>query len=112
MTQREFASRVGITRWVTGDSRRGTRESVPGRLAGSFTRGRQFRGRHPASLPHSPDVDMMKEYGLDLSSYEDVKTRADEICGRLEDGSMPCDGPWPEEDVELFRQWIEEGLVP
>ncbi len=42
----------------------------------------------------SPDVDAMKEYGLDLSSYEEVKAQAEEICGRLEDGSMPCDEPW------------------
>lgn len=88
--------------------------------------GNPFRGALPGASPvavsfaadirplfrNSPDIDMMREYGLDLSSYEDVKTHADEICGRLEDGSMPCDGPWPEEDVELFRQWIEEGLVP
>jgi len=33
----------------------------------------------------------MKEYGLDLSSYEEVRPRAEEIYARLEDGSMPCD---------------------
>jgi hypothetical protein len=59
----------------------------------------------------SPDVDGMKEYGLDLSSYEDVKARADAIYARLEDGSMPCDGPWPKEQIELFKQWIDEGMA-
>jgi hypothetical protein len=25
---------------------------------------------------------------------------------------MPCDVPWPKEQVDLFRRWIEEGLKP
>jgi hypothetical protein len=54
----------------------------------------------------------MKEYGLDLSSYGDVKARAEEIYARLEDGSMPCDEPWPEERLALFKRWMEEGIVP
>jgi len=60
----------------------------------------------------SPDIDSMKEYGLDLSSYEDVKAQAGAIYARLEDGSMPCDGPWPANQMELFKQWMEEGMVP
>ena len=59
----------------------------------------------------SPDVDSMQGYGLDLSSYEDVKAQAGAIYARLEDGSMPCDGPWPAKQMELFKQWIEEGMV-
>ena len=54
----------------------------------------------------------MKEYGLDLSSYDDVRAQADAIYARLEDGSMPCDGPWPEEQMALFKQWMEEGMAP
>jgi hypothetical protein len=60
----------------------------------------------------SPDVDSMQGYGLDLSSYEDVKAKAAEIYARLEDGSMPCDEPWPAERLALFKQWIDEGLAP
>jgi hypothetical protein len=60
----------------------------------------------------SPDIDSMKEYGLDLSSYEDVKAQAGAIYARLEDGSMPCDGHWPEEQLKSFKQWMEEGMVP
>jgi hypothetical protein len=59
----------------------------------------------------SPDVDGMKEYGLDLSSYEDVRKQAAAIYARLEDGSMPCDGPWPKEQIELFKQWMDEGMA-
>ena len=60
----------------------------------------------------SPDVDSMQGYGLDLSSYQEVKTRASEIYERLKDGSMPCDEPWPEERLALFTNWVEEGMGP
>ena len=60
----------------------------------------------------SPDVDSMKDYGLDLSSYEEVKAQADAIYARLEDGSMPCDGSWPAEHIALFKQWMEQGMAP
>ena len=60
----------------------------------------------------SPDVDSMQGYGLDLSSYEDVKAGASEIYARLVDGSMPCDEPWPAERLGLFRLWMDEGFAP
>ncbi len=60
----------------------------------------------------SPDIDSMKEYGLDPSSYEEVRAQAAEIFARLEDGSMPCDGAWPEEQLELFKKWMDEGMAP
>ena len=59
-----------------------------------------------------PDVEAMKGFGLDLSSYDDVKARADAIYKTLADGSMPCDGPWPKEQVAQFKQWIDEGMAP
>ena len=60
----------------------------------------------------TPDVDSMKENGLDLSSYEQVKENAARIYMVLEDGSMPCDGPWPMNKVMLFKQWMDEGMAP
>jgi hypothetical protein len=60
----------------------------------------------------SPDVDTMKRMGLDLSSYEDVKANAEGIYSRVEDGSMPCDDPWPKEQVSLFKSWMDEGMQP
>lgn len=60
----------------------------------------------------SPDVDSMKDYGLDLSSYEEVKAQAAEIYETLESGSMPCDAPWPPAQVALFKRWMDEGLAP
>jgi hypothetical protein len=60
----------------------------------------------------TPDVDSMKEYGLDLSSYEDVKLQAPKILETLDSGAMPCDAPWPVEQVNLFRRWMDEGMAP
>ena len=57
------------------------------------------------------DVDAM-EWAFDLRSYEDVREYADGILERLADGSMPCDGEWPEEQVEVFRAWIAGGSAP
>ena len=58
----------------------------------------------------TPDVDAMKDNGHDLSSFADVKTHAEEIYARVLDGSMPCDDPWPKEQVALFKRWMEEGM--
>jgi hypothetical protein len=60
----------------------------------------------------TPDLDSMREYGVDLSSYEVVKAMADRIYMVLEDGSMPCDGPLPMTKVMLFKQWMDEGMAP
>ena len=60
----------------------------------------------------TPDVDSMKEYGLDLSSYTEVRAQAEEIYARLADGSMPCDRAWAQEQVALFKRWMDEGMPP
>jgi hypothetical protein len=60
----------------------------------------------------SPDIDSMKDCGLDLSSYEAVRAQAGAIYARLEDGSMPCDDPWPKQQIELFKQWMDAGMAP
>jgi hypothetical protein len=52
------------------------------------------------------------EWAFDLWSYEDVREYAEAILDRLESGSMPCDGEWPEEQVERFRQWMRDGMQP
>jgi hypothetical protein len=46
---------------------------------------------------------------FDLASYDDVRGNAERILAKLSDGSMPCDGPWPEAQVELFRRWVDAG---
>lgn len=59
-----------------------------------------------------PDVSSMKDFGLDLSSYSDVKAKAAEILAALEQGTMPCDGPWPVDQVTKFKSWMNEGMAP
>jgi hypothetical protein len=57
------------------------------------------------------DVTAMAGF-FDLGSYEDVSTNAESIWERLELGNMPCDQMWPEEHVQLFRDWIDGGMEP
>jgi hypothetical protein len=57
------------------------------------------------------DRESMRET-FDLWSYEDVKESAAKILRVLEAGSMPCDGPWPPEQVAAFKTWIEAGTPP
>jgi len=59
-----------------------------------------------------PDVSAMKEFGLDLSSYTDVKAQAESIYATLKGGTMPCDGAWPEDHISLFKKWMDEGMAP
>lgn len=54
------------------------------------------------------DVSSMSS-AFDLASYNDVRANADGILARLSDGSMPCDGAWPQGQVELFRNWVNVG---
>jgi hypothetical protein len=44
---------------------------------------------------------------FDLWSYDDVSHHADAILARLEAGDMPCDGAWPQAQVDLFQRWTE-----
>ena len=47
---------------------------------------------------------------FDLWNYADVAAHSDVIADRLHDGTMPCDAAWPEEEVELFYEWIDAGM--
>jgi len=51
-------------------------------------------------------------FAFDLSSYDDVRTNGEAIYGRLAAGTMPCDGAWPDEDVQRFRSWLDNGALP
>ncbi len=54
------------------------------------------------------DIQSMSS-AFDLSSYDDVRANADKILAAVGAGSMPCDGPWPAERVELLRGWVDAG---
>ena len=49
------------------------------------------------------------EFAFDLWSHHDVSQHADAILGRLQAGTMPCDGPWPKERTEVFQRWADAG---
>jgi hypothetical protein len=50
-------------------------------------------------------------FAFDLWDVDDVRSNADAILGRLRQGTMPCDGGWSSENVELFRRWIATGKL-
>jgi hypothetical protein len=54
------------------------------------------------------DVSSMSK-AFDLASYEDVRAHSNAILAKVAEGSMPCDGPWPQQRVELFRSWVDAG---
>ena len=59
-----------------------------------------FRERDRASM----------KFALDLWSYDEVRANAQGILGRIRDGTMPCDGAWPGEWVEVFERWTQSGM--
>ena len=50
-------------------------------------------------------------FAFDLWSYEDVNRNSDAILARLRAGTMPCDGAWPQAQVNTFQRWIDGGKV-
>jgi truncated hemoglobin YjbI len=48
-------------------------------------------------------------FAFDLWSYEDVSAHAGKILERLEAGSMPCDGVWPADRIQVFARWLDAG---
>jgi hypothetical protein len=67
--------------------------------------------KHIKSLFRSVDRSSMR-FAFDLWSYEDVSKHASAILERVRTGTMPCDGAWPREKVELFERWTKEGKHP
>jgi hypothetical protein len=53
---------------------------------------------------------MLDVANFDLWARHDVAEHSQAILERLENGSMPCDQPWPDERVAVFRRWVEAGM--
>ncbi|GAC1413110.1 MAG: hypothetical protein NVSMB57_08640 [Actinomycetota bacterium] len=49
-------------------------------------------------------------FAFDLHDHAQVTEHAEDILSELQSGNMPCDGAWPEGDVEKFKTWMEEGM--
>lgn len=60
-----------------------------------------------APLFRDQDVSAMQMM-FDLHDYDDVRENADAIAESVAGGSMPCDEPWPQDRVTLFRSWMQE----
>jgi len=100
----------------------------PGLVAGEYATG--TRGTVVAETVESPGPDQplsfaadirplfrdrdrkSMSWAFDLGSYDDVRAHAEAILGRLAAGTMPCDGAWPAERVEVFRRWAQTGMQP
>jgi len=64
--------------------------------------------KHIKPLFRRMDRDSMS-FVFDLWKSGDVRQHAQEILKRLENGTMPCDGAWPGERIDLFARWIADG---
>ncbi|HEY6312046.1 MAG TPA: ferritin-like domain-containing protein [Streptosporangiaceae bacterium] len=51
-------------------------------------------------------------FAFDLWSQADVQAHAAGILDRLRNGTMPCDGAWPQDKIEVFQRWTESGFQP
>ena len=52
------------------------------------------------------------QFAFDLWSYDDVSAQASAILERLRSGTMPCDGAWPDIQIDAFQRWIDAGKPP
>jgi hypothetical protein len=48
-------------------------------------------------------------YVFDLWSHGDVREYAEQIYDRVSDGTMPCDEPWSQDQINTFGTWLEAG---
>jgi CDGSH-type Zn-finger protein len=51
-------------------------------------------------------------FAFDLWSQADVQEHAADILERLRNGTMPCDGAWTQDKIEVFQRWTESGFQP
>jgi hypothetical protein len=57
------------------------------------------------------DRDSMRK-AFDLWSLSDVQAHQDAIMTQVRNGTMPCDGRWPPEQVATLERWIAGGSPP
>lgn len=50
------------------------------------------------------------EFAFDLWSHDEVAKNSDAILERLREGTMPCDGAWPDEQIRVFQSWVDAGM--
>jgi CDGSH-type Zn-finger protein/truncated hemoglobin YjbI len=65
---------------------------------------------HIKHLFRAIDRNSMK-FAFDLWLEADVSRHGEEILSRLKNGTMPCDGAWPREKIDLFESWFRSAPV-
>jgi truncated hemoglobin YjbI len=50
------------------------------------------------------------QFAFDLWDYDDVREHADDIVEKIEDGSMPCDEAWSEEQTAVINRWVSSRM--
>jgi hypothetical protein len=48
---------------------------------------------------------------FDLWSFQDVRDNAPSILEVLRAGTMPCDGQWSPDHIDLFGRWVAGGMA-
>jgi hypothetical protein len=51
-------------------------------------------------------------FAFDLWSRDDVVAHGPAILERLREGTMPCDGEWPDDRIARFERWLAAGGPP
>jgi len=74
----------------------------------STTNGSISFEQHIKPLFREGDRQSMK-WAFDLGSHDDVARNSAAILERLRDGTMPCDGAWPDDQITIFERWVELG---
>jgi len=62
---------------------------------------------HQAQVPREGSDSIIAAF--DLFDCGDVAENADAIVGSLRSGQMPCDGAWPESQVDKIQRWLDAG---
>jgi hypothetical protein len=65
---------------------------------------------HIKPLFRERDRTSMK-FAFDLWSHDDVSANAQAILDQVKAGTMPCDGAWPADRVEVFERWTTSGMA-
>jgi hypothetical protein len=63
---------------------------------------------HVKPLFRERDRESMR-FAFDLFAHDEVSAHAAEILARLKAGTMPCDGAWPPERIDVLERWIAAG---
>jgi truncated hemoglobin YjbI len=66
--------------------------------------------QHIKPLFRARDRESMS-FAFDLGSHADVSAHGAAILERLRAGTMPCDGPWPPERIDVLERWIGSGMA-